>query len=86
MAFKVKEDLTSQLLHYDVSVGAYMQMDQPRELVQEALSLLIPRPVAEEVPQSTCRPSALACAHAPDTFPGSDISVEGLSKARSLSH
>ena len=52
MAFKVKEDLTSQLLHYNVSVGAYMQMDQPRELVQEALALLIPRPVAEEVPQS----------------------------------
>ena len=46
----MKEDLASQLLHYDVSVGAYMQLDAPRELVQEALALLIPRPVAEEVP------------------------------------
>ena len=64
VAFKVKEDLTSQLLHYDVSVGAYMQLDQPRKLVQEALSLLIPRPVAEEVPQITCWPSAHACAQA----------------------
>ena len=54
VAFKVKEDLTSQLLHYDVSVGAYMQLDPPRELVQEALALLIPRAMAEEVPRSTC--------------------------------
>lgn len=49
MAFKIKEDLPAQLLHYDVSVGAYMQMDEPRPLVQEALALLIPRPMAEEV-------------------------------------
>ena len=64
--------MTSQLLHYDVSVGAYMQLDQPREpLVQEALALLIPRPVAEEVTSESPVSSLLlyACPHAPGTIP-----------------
>ena len=86
VAFKVKEELTSQLLHYDVSVGAYMQLDQPRELVQEALALLIPRPVAEEVPRITCCLPAHACADAPGRFPSSDILGKGLSDARSSLH
>ena len=86
MAFRVKEDLTSQLLHYDVSVGAYMQMDQPRELVQEALALLIPRPVAEEVPRITCCLPAHACAHAPGTFLSSDIPGKGLPTVRISLH
>lgn len=49
VAFRLKEDLAAQMLHYDVSVGAYMQLDDPRPLVQEVLALLIPRPMAEEV-------------------------------------
>ena len=54
VAFKLKEDLAAQMLHYDVSVGAYMQLDDPRPLVQEALALLIPRPMAEEVSSPKC--------------------------------
>ena len=49
VAFRVKEGLAEQMLHYDVSVGAYMQLDDPRPLVQEALALLIPRATAEQV-------------------------------------
>ncbi len=54
VAFRLKEDLGAQMLHYDVSVGAYMQLDDPRPLVQEALALLIPRPMAEEVTSQEC--------------------------------
>lgn len=45
----MKEGLAEQMLHYDVSVGAYMQLDDPRPLVQEALALLIPPATAEQV-------------------------------------
>ncbi len=54
VAFKLKEDLGAQMLHYDVSVGAYMQLDDPRPLVQEALALLIPCPMAEEASSPQC--------------------------------
>ncbi len=49
VAFRVKEDLAEQVLHYDVSVGAYMQLEDPWPLMQEALALLIPRATAEQV-------------------------------------
>lgn len=63
VAFKVKEDLGAQLLHYDVSVGAYMPLDDPRALAREALALLIPCSVAEEVGRSLIKPlrCGLAC-------------------------
>jgi hypothetical protein len=47
--FRVKEELSAQMVHYDVTVGAYLQLDQPRPLEVEKLAMLIPGPTAEEV-------------------------------------
>jgi hypothetical protein len=47
--FKVKEDLAVQLMHYDVTAGTYLQLDEPRPLELESLAMLIPGPTAEQV-------------------------------------
>lgn len=48
MAFHIKEDQAQQLLQYEVVVGAYLQVDTPRQLSAEALTLLIPAAMAEQ--------------------------------------
>lgn len=47
--FRVREELGAQLVHYDVTVGAYLQLDQPRPLELEHLAMLIPGATAEQV-------------------------------------
>lgn len=47
--FKVKEEHAWQQLHYDVTAGAYMHLDEPRPLEPSSLSMLLPGPVAELV-------------------------------------
>jgi hypothetical protein len=46
--FKVKEQLSFQLMHYDVSAGAYLQLDDPRPLELSCLTMLLPADVAEQ--------------------------------------
>lgn len=47
--FTVKEEHAWQRLHYDVTAGAYMHLDDPRPLELSSLSMLLPGPVAELV-------------------------------------
>ena len=47
VVFKVREDLAAQQLQYEVIVGAYLRMEQPRPLSLEALPMLIPAVLAQ---------------------------------------
>lgn len=49
VAFCLKKGMEQQVLHYDVTVGAYLKLDNPQALDREALTLLIPGTLAEQV-------------------------------------
>ena len=49
MAFCLKKGMEQQVLHYNVIVGAYLKLDNPQALDREALTLLIPGTLAEQV-------------------------------------
>ena len=55
--FKVKETLRWQLMHYDVSAGAYLQLDDPRPLELSYLTMLLPADVAEQASTSLLQKS-----------------------------
>jgi hypothetical protein len=55
--FKVKEELRWQLMHYDVSAGAYLQLDDPRPLELSYLTMLLPADVAEQASTSLLQKS-----------------------------
>jgi hypothetical protein len=73
VAFHIKEDQAQQLLQYEVVVGAYLQMDAPRQLSAEALTLLIPATLAEQA-----RLHSIGGLHSPWHHPRSCRACQGL--------
>lgn len=65
--FTVKEDAALQRLHYDATAGAYLHLDEPRQLDRASLAMILPEDVAVLVrcfysSHTLIRPSTLCSA------------------------